>query len=97
MESVSDYEDTFWASLGNGQHNSYSIDNDISLFDERCEYWNLNRLSSTDSIIHDDTNMRGITRPYLYVGSMFTAFGIHLEDGNLNSVNFHHAGASKMW
>lgn len=97
LKSVCDHEDAFWASLGREEEHLYGVDNEISLFDERCEYWNLNRFRSADSLIHDGIDMPGITKPYLYVGSMFTAFGLHLEDGNLNSLNFHHGGAKEFW
>lgn len=41
--------------------------------------------------------MSGITKPYLYVGGPLTGFGMHAEDGNLNSINFNHSGAIKLW
>lgn len=97
LKNVSEYEDAFWSSLGGEEEHLYGIDNNISLFNKCCKHWNLNRFSSTESLIHDNADMPGITKPYLYVGSMFTAFGIHEEDANHNSLNFHHAGAIKLW
>lgn len=41
--------------------------------------------------------INGINSPYLYVGSIFSPFGFHLEDGNLYSINFMHSGEVKVW
>lgn len=41
--------------------------------------------------------MKGITSPYVYVGGPMTSFGIHIEDGDLCSINFLHEGAEKVW
>lgn len=41
--------------------------------------------------------MKGITKPYVYVGGPMTSFGIHIEDGNLASINYLHEGATKVW
>lgn len=41
--------------------------------------------------------MPGILTPYVYLGMLFTYFGLHIKDGDLNSINFLHRGAWKMW
>lgn len=41
--------------------------------------------------------MDGIQSPFVYVGGPLTSFGLHLEDGNLNSINFLHRGFPKIW
>lgn len=42
-------------------------------------------------------NMPGIQKPYIYFGTTFSLFAFHLEDGNLNSINYLHEGAPKVW
>lgn len=96
LNSVSDYEDEFWESLGRKDERLYGIENEISLFN--CEHWNLNKFTPIESLIRNEKNpMPEITEPYLYVGNLFTAFGFHAEDGNLNSINYNHTGAKKIW
>lgn len=41
--------------------------------------------------------MAGIQSPFLYVGSIFTSFGFHLEDADLDSINYLHRGKPKIW
>lgn len=41
--------------------------------------------------------MPGIQAPMVYVGGMFTSFAWHVEDGNLCSINYLHAGKPKFW
>lgn len=62
----------------------------------------LGRIYVTMSIpilfVQDDVKMiPGIHDPYLYIGQVFSSFAIHLEDGNLNSINYNHEGAPKLW
>ena len=45
----------------------------------------------------EGTNNPGINKASLYIGSKFSQFAWHLEDGNLNSVNWHLGGAPKLW
>lgn len=96
LNSVSDYENEFWETLGSKNERLYGMENETSLFN--CEHWNLNKFTPTESLIHNEKNpMPGITKPYLYVGGLFTGFGFHAEDGNLNSINYNHSGATKIW
>ena len=39
--------------------------------------------------------MSGVNDPYLYVGSYKSMFGWHIEDLDLCSINFLHAGKPK--
>lgn len=41
--------------------------------------------------------MAGIQSPFVYVGAPLTSFGFHLEDGDLNSINYLHEGDPKIW
>lgn len=41
--------------------------------------------------------MKGINTPYVYVGAPFSSFGMHIEDGDLGSVNYNHEGEDKFW
>lgn len=95
--SASALEDTFWESLPLRNVVPYGIDNPTSLFSAQCKTWNLDRFSSRESLIHGHEEMPGITKPFLYVGTPLSAFGCHLEDGNLNSINYNHSGAVKIW
>lgn len=53
-------------------------------------------LNNSELIFQQDV-MEGIQSPYVYVGSPLTAFAFHLEDGNLNSINYLHRGKPKVW
>lgn len=41
--------------------------------------------------------LAGITTPYLYVGGYGTIFAWHTEDLDMNSINYMHYGATKLW
>lgn len=71
----------------------YGTDVDASLFNNNDKTWNMNKLST----ILDDIGytIKGITSPYLFVGSWGTAFAIHNEDMDLYSVSYLHHGAPK--
>lgn len=78
----------------------YAIDNDFSLFDDESRPFNLNKLTRADSDIYCNDilgDIRGVNTPYVYLGSFLSIFGFHTEDGNLNSLNYLHNGASKFW
>lgn len=59
---------------------------------------NLNKFTHAESIIHQGKDrLVGIHKPFLYVGSHITYFGFHLEDADLSSINYLHAGKPKVW
>lgn len=46
-------EDSFWKSLSRSKEcKKYSLDNHMSLFSDSCKYWNLNKFTAEDSLIH---------------------------------------------
>lgn len=98
-KSISELEDTFWATVHQpGSAKQYSIDNNTSLFSKKCKFWNLNQFTASESLIHGHgEDMAGITTPYVYAGSPLTAFGMHKEDADLNSISYNHKGGIKFW
>lgn len=97
-KSMAKLEDEFWASMCSKEERYYGMENDVSLFNENCQHWILGKFTPMDSLIHtNDKHMLGITKPYLYVGGLFKAFGLHKEDCDLNSINYNHTGAMKIW
>lgn len=61
--------------------------------------WNLNNIAlSRNSMLRMcNSAIDGVTRPWLYVGMVFSAFCWHNEDHYLPSINYLHAGAEKRW
>lgn len=61
--------------------------------------WNLQVIArSSGSITRfmpDD--IPGVTSPMVYIGMLFSWFAWHVEDHELHSLNFLHAGSSKTW
>ena len=80
-------------------HNLYSVNNDFTLFDDSCNIMNLNKFSEMESTIHkaNSVSLSGIHKPFTYIGRWLTFFALHLEDVNLNSINFLHRGKEKFW
>lgn len=39
----------------------------------------------------------GITIPWVYIAMKFSTFCWHVEDSNINSINYNHYGGSKIW
>lgn len=74
----------------------YGADLLNTLMDEKSGPWNLNSL---DSILKYSVNsdVRGVTNPYCYVGSWKTLFCWHKEDLDLSAINYVHEGKSKFW
>lgn len=98
--SIDLIEDLSWDALAKNDGPSlYSMNNDLSLFSDSCRWLNLNKFTHAESIIHKHVSpsMKGIHSPYVYVGSWPTYFGFHIEDANLNSINFLHRGSPKFW
>jgi hypothetical protein len=66
--------------------------------------WNLNNLpvlkgpGEHESLFASlPEHVAGLSQPYLYVGSTFASTCWHVEENNLYSVTYEHAGATKMW
>ena len=61
--------------------------------------WNLNVLPyHSDSLFkHINTDISGMTIPWLYVGMCFSTFCWHNEDHYCYSANYQHFGATKTW
>ena len=69
---------------------------DVSVFLQ--DPWNLNLLPLAQGSLlrHLGKRVTGCMVPWLYVGSMFSAFCWHNEDHLLYSINYHHFGAPKV-
>ena len=61
--------------------------------------WNLCKLPEARGGIlrYLDSAISGISQPWLYIGTMFSPFCIHVEDEYLPSINYNHGGAVKVW
>ena len=80
---------------GAWDHPIYGADQIGTLFnDNEGGSWNINKL---DSIVNLLGSVPGVSSPYLYVGTWRSMFAYHVEDLNLYSINYLHAGASKSW
>lgn len=80
---------------GAWDHPVYGADQIGTLFkNDEGGSWNINKL---DSIVNLLGPVPGVSSPYLYVGTWRSMFAYHVEDLNLYSINYLHAGASKSW
>eukprot|EP01012_Entosiphon_sulcatum_P025381 TRINITY_DN306_c1_g1_i1.p1 TRINITY_DN306_c1_g1~~TRINITY_DN306_c1_g1_i1.p1 ORF type:complete len:704 (+),score=67.03 TRINITY_DN306_c1_g1_i1:144-2114(+) len=59
--------------------------------------WNLNFLPKQPNCLVSHFDIGGVTRPFIYVGMLFSSFCWHTEDNYLASINFIHEGAAKSW
>lgn len=61
--------------------------------------WSLRTLPTEPPSIlqHIQHVIPGVNSPMLYHGMLFASFCWHIEDSNLHSINYHHAGAPKVW
>lgn len=78
----------------------YATDIEGSLMDDTVKRWNINKFTPYQSLIHrmpHDEWMGGIHYSYLYVGTNATVFPFHVEDYNLNAINYLHLGSPKIW
>lgn len=98
--STKEIEDTTWEMITSGKNlNLYAIDQDYSLFGDQCEYFNLNKFGPAESNIHSKTvkQLKGIQKPFVYIGDLYTVFAFHVESFNLPAVNYLHSGDRKVW
>lgn len=77
----------------------YAINNHISRYPNGWKFWNLNQLTSAESIIHGSSNTihPGINATYINWSSAFCSFGWHIEDSCMGSINQHLGGANRTW
>ncbi|WFD00047.1 hypothetical protein MYAM1_002793 [Malassezia yamatoensis] len=89
-------EAEYWRSLNFGKPPMYGADLQGTLFDERTKLWNVGTLDSLLSRRLQHA-LPGVTTPYLYFGMWRASFAWHVEDMDLNSINYIHFGAPKQW
>eukprot|EP00934_Nitzschia_sp_Nitz4_P003170 Nitzschia sp. Nitz4//scaffold40_size135432//30801//32588//NITZ4_003233-RA/size135432-processed-gene-0.59-mRNA-1//-1//CDS//3329551186//3160//frame0 len=99
-------ERKFWKRLGPTMEPSlYGADMEGTLFrkeEDGCG-WNVSKLQSCLELLLCDQpkdhegGIPGVTTPYLYFGMWAAVFCAHMEDMNLLSINYLHAGAPKIW
>ena len=96
MAADSDYaalEQAYWKNIGHSQP-CYGADSPGSLFDAGVP-WNMDKLQTLLDLVPGDIG--GVTRPMLYFGQWKASFAVHVEDMNLSSINYIHAGHPKQW
>jgi len=66
--------------------------------DADCK-WNMNTIHQEPrSLLREiQCEIQGVTKPWLYMGSLFTSFCWHTEDHYLYSLNYMHKGHPKTW
>lgn len=104
--SIELLERKFWKRLGPTMEPAlYGADMEGTLFNEAkdCSGWNISKLHSCLELLLCDQpddhegGIPGVTTPYLYFGMWASVFCAHMEDMNLLSINYLHAGAPKVW
>ena len=93
-ERCEELERAYWKTLTYAAP-LYGADMMGTLFDERTETWNLNRLPNLLDVL--GTKIPGVNTAYLYFGMWKATFAWHLEDVDLYSINYVHFGAPKQW
>ena len=91
-QNLNEVEKKFWRTLKFSSP-LYGADAPGTLFDKGV-LWNLSELDSTLTR-GLKKNIKGVTSPYLYVGSWKTLFAWHKEDMDLYSINYLHWGKPK--
>lgn len=92
-------EELFWAKelpkqISKKSFPTYAIDNEMCRCPDSHEYWNLNKLTTNESILQV-SRIPGVTTPFTNFGMNFTSFGAHIEDSNMGSINTHLEGAPR--
>ena len=88
-------ERSFWRNL-TFHAPTYGADTPGTLFPKHVSSWNLARLPGLLSAATAG-EVAGVTSSYLYVGMWKAFFAWHIEDMDLYSINYVHAGAPKFW
>ena len=71
-----------------------SVDLPEGLVKENPLKWNLETENFIPEVLED--SLPGITKPTYYIGSKYSAFPFHREDGDLRSVSYMIAGKEKV-
>ncbi len=97
-QNLDDREREFWNSITQSK-TIYGPDVPNTLFNQNQKIFNFNFLNDPVSIEREtkDNIIIGLNTPYLYFGSWRTSFAFHVEDFNLYSISYLHAGAPKTW
>ena len=93
-ERCEELERAYWKTLTYAPP-LYGADMMGTLFDDRTETWNLNKLPNILDVL--GTKIPGVNTAYLYLGMWKATFAWHLEDVDLYSINYLHFGAPKQW
>jgi hypothetical protein len=93
-ERCEELERAYWKTLTYAPP-LYGADMMGTLFDDRTETWNLNKLPNLLDVL--GTKIPGVNTAYLYFGMWKATFAWHLEDVDLYSINYVHFGAPKQW
>ncbi|KEY69691.1 hypothetical protein S7711_03177 [Stachybotrys chartarum IBT 7711] len=93
-ERCEELERAYWKTLTYAPP-LYGADLMGTLFDDRTEIWNLNKLPNILDVL--GTKVPGVNTAYLYLGMWKATFAWHLEDVDLYSINYLHFGAPKQW
>ncbi|RFU77089.1 hypothetical protein TARUN_5134 [Trichoderma arundinaceum] len=93
-ERCEELERVYWKTLTYAPP-LYGADLMGTLFDEKTECWNLNKLPNLLDVL--GTKVPGVNTAYLYLGMWKATFAWHLEDVDLYSINYLHFGAPKQW
>jgi len=93
-ERCEELEKIYWKTLTYAPP-LYGADLMGTLFDEKTDIWNLNKLPNLLDVM--GTKVPGVNTAYLYLGMWKATFAWHLEDVDLYSINYLHFGAPKQW
>lgn len=93
-ERCEELERVYWKTLTYAPP-LYGADMMGTLFDEKTDIWNLNKLPNLLDVL--GTKIPGVNTAYLYLGMWKATFAWHLEDVDLYSINYVHFGAPKQW
>ncbi|RDA87228.1 hypothetical protein CP532_2518 [Ophiocordyceps camponoti-leonardi (nom. inval.)] len=93
-ERCEELERAYWKTLTYAPP-LYGADLMGTLFDDRTDVWNLNKLPNLLDVL--GTKVPGVNTAYLYLGMWKATFAWHLEDVDLYSINYLHFGAPKQW
>ncbi|MBE3045650.1 hypothetical protein IMZ48_24510, partial [Candidatus Bathyarchaeota archaeon] len=93
-ERCEELERVYWKTLTYAPP-LYGADLMGTLFDDRTEQWNLNKLPNLLDVL--GSKVPGVNTAYLYMGMWKATFAWHLEDVDLYSINYLHFGAPKQW